>query len=41
MGRVHGLEVEAGAVALKVGILDEVLDGLDDLNVCVARVASA
>jgi hypothetical protein len=33
MGVVHGLERNAGVIAVEVAVLDEVLDGVDDLYV--------
>lgn len=32
MGRVHGLQLEAGRAALEVGLRDEVLDGIQHLR---------
>lgn len=31
MGVVHGLEGDAGIIAIEVAVLDEILDGVDDL----------
>jgi hypothetical protein len=31
VGVVHGLERNAGVIAVEVAVLDEVLDGVDDL----------
>ena len=33
MGVIHGLEGDAGVIAVKVAVLDEVLDGIDDLKI--------
>ena len=33
MGVVHGLKGDAGVIAVEVAVLDEVLDGVDDLDV--------
>lgn len=32
MGVVHGLEGDAGVIAVEVAVLDEILDGVDDLE---------
>lgn len=32
MGVVHGLEGDAGVIAIEVAVLYEVLDGVDDLE---------
>lgn len=32
MGVVHGLESDAGVIAVEVAVLDQVLDGVDDLH---------
>ena len=31
MGVVHGLEGDAGVIAVKIAVLDEIFDGIDDL----------
>lgn len=33
MGVIHGLEGDAGVIAVKVTVLNEVLDGVDNLKV--------
>jgi hypothetical protein len=33
VGVVHGLERNTGVIAVEVAVLDEVLDGVDDLDV--------
>jgi hypothetical protein len=37
VGVVHGLERNAGVIAVEVAVLDEVLDGVDDLVWRVSR----
>jgi hypothetical protein len=32
VGVVHGLERDTGVIAVEVTVLDEVLDGVDDLD---------
>jgi hypothetical protein len=34
VGVVHGLEGDAGVIAVEVAVLDEVLDSVDDLMEC-------
>jgi hypothetical protein len=36
VGVVHGLESDAGVIAVEVAVLDEVLDGVDDLAATVS-----
>ena len=35
MGVVHGLEGDAGVIAVEVAVLDEIFDGVDDLFVAL------
>ena len=32
MGVVHGLECDAGVIAVEVAVLHEIFDGIDDLS---------
>jgi hypothetical protein len=36
VGVVHGLESDAGVIAVEIAVLDEVLDGVDDLAATVS-----
>lgn len=38
MGVVHGLEGDAGVIAVEIAVLHEVLDGIDDLNRWLERL---
>lgn len=38
MGIVHGLQRDAGVIAVEVAILHEIFDGIDDLLVNVREV---
>lgn len=40
VGVVHGLESDAGVIAVEVAVLDEVLDGVDDLAATVSICSS-
>lgn len=41
VGVVHGLERDAGVIAVEVAVLDEILDGVDDLDGMSAYVGRA
>ena len=39
VGVVHGLQRHAGVIAIEVAVLDQILDGIDNLRCCISAEA--